>query len=99
MNVQVHHKENQPLEIMKLITIYIMETSRVICNYPMDTVCIVFNLENFTLSNMDFDAVKFLVECFQAYYPETLGLACVHKAPWVFSTSNFTLFIILNGIY
>ncbi|KAI7896465.1 CRAL-TRIO domain-containing protein [Mucor mucedo] len=86
VNVQVHHKDDQPLEIMKLITIYIMETSRVICNYPMDTVCIVFNLENFTLSNMDFEAVKFLVECFQAYYPETLGLACVHKAPWVFST-------------
>ncbi|CEP12743.1 hypothetical protein [Parasitella parasitica] len=62
VNVQVHHKEDQPLEIMKLLTIYIMETSR------------------------DFDVVKFLVGCFQAYYPETLGLACVHKAPWVFST-------------
>jgi hypothetical protein len=37
---------------MKLLTIYIMETSRVICDYPMDTVCIVFNLENFTLANM-----------------------------------------------
>ncbi|KAI8647089.1 CRAL-TRIO domain-containing protein [Parasitella parasitica] len=86
VNVQVHHKEDQPLEIMKLLTIYIMETSRVICDYPMDTVCIVFNLENFTMANMDFEVVKFLVGCFQAYYPETLGLACVHKAPWVFST-------------
>ncbi|KAL9551536.1 hypothetical protein MBANPS3_004205 [Mucor bainieri] len=71
VNVQVHHKDNQPLEVMKLLTIYVMETSRVICDYPMDT---------------DFEVVKFLVGCFQAYYPETLGLACVHKAPWVFST-------------
>ncbi|KAL0136463.1 CRAL-TRIO domain-containing protein [Mucor lusitanicus] len=86
VNVQVHHKDDQPLEIMKLLTIYVMETSRVICDYPMDTVCIVFNLENFTMANMDFEVVKFLVGCFQAYYPETLGLACVHKAPWVFST-------------
>jgi hypothetical protein len=52
VNVQVHHKDAQPLEVMKLLTIYIMETSRVICDYPMDTVCIVFNLENFTLANM-----------------------------------------------
>ncbi|KAL9560557.1 hypothetical protein PS6_000012 [Mucor atramentarius] len=71
VNVQVHHKDNQPLEVMKLLTIYVMETSRVICDYPMET---------------DFEVVKFLVGCFQAYYPETLGLACVHKAPWVFST-------------
>ncbi|RCI05305.1 hypothetical protein CU098_000326, partial [Rhizopus stolonifer] len=86
VNVQVHTKDNQPLEVIKLLTVYIMETSRTICDYPVDTVCIVFNLENFTLSNMDFEAVKFLVGCFQAYYPETLGLCCVHKAPWVFST-------------
>ncbi|KAI9487596.1 MAG: CRAL-TRIO domain-containing protein [Benjaminiella poitrasii] len=85
VNVQVHHKDNQPLEIMKILTIYIMETSRLVCEYPIETVCIVFNLENFTLANMDFEVVKFLVSCFQAYYPETLGLACVHKAPWVFT--------------
>lgn len=52
VNVQVHHKDSQPLEVMKLLTIYVMETSRVICDYPMDTVCIVFNLENFTMANM-----------------------------------------------
>ncbi|KAI8987593.1 CRAL-TRIO domain-containing protein [Mycotypha africana] len=85
INVQVHHKDAQPLEIMKLLTVYIMETSRLVCDYPMDTVCLVFNLENFTMANMDFEVVKFLVNCFQAYYPETLGLCCVHKAPWVFT--------------
>lgn len=50
--MQIHHKENQPLEVMKLLTLYMVETSRVVCDYPMDTVCIVFNLENFTLANM-----------------------------------------------
>ncbi|ORE05449.1 CRAL/TRIO domain-containing protein [Rhizopus microsporus var. microsporus] len=86
VNVQVYHKEDQPLELAKLLTVYIMETARLICDYPMETVCLVFSLENFTMANMDFDAVKFLAECFQAYYPESLGLACVHKAPWIFST-------------
>jgi hypothetical protein len=30
--------------------------------------------------------VKFLVTCFEAYYPETLGSCLIHRAPWVFST-------------
>lgn len=30
--------------------------------------------------------MKFLVTCFEAYYPETLGSCLIHKAPWVFST-------------
>jgi hypothetical protein len=52
VNVQVHHKESQPLEVMKLLTIYTMETARLFCGYPMESICLVFNLENFTLSNM-----------------------------------------------
>jgi hypothetical protein len=34
------------------------------------------------------------VSCLQAYYPETLGLCCVHKAPWVFSTSKLLFFYV-----
>ncbi|RCI06809.1 hypothetical protein CU098_003407 [Rhizopus stolonifer] len=65
---------------------YIMETSRVIVHQPVESACIVFNMDGFTLKNMDFDFVKFLVTCFEAYYPETLGSCLIHKAPWVFST-------------
>ncbi|KAG0167217.1 hypothetical protein DFQ28_006319 [Apophysomyces sp. BC1034] len=86
INVQLHRKEEQTFEIIRLLTLYIMETSRLFCGHPMDNACIVFNLENFTLSNMDYDFVKFLISCLEAYYPETLGLCCIHKAPWVFST-------------
>lgn len=52
VNVQVYHKEDQPLELAKLLTVYIMETARLICDYPMETVCLVFSLENFTMANM-----------------------------------------------
>lgn len=65
-----------------------METARLFCGHPMDNACIVFNLENFTLANMDYDFVKFLITCLESYYPETLGLCIIHKAPWVFSTGN-----------
>ncbi|KAG2212335.1 hypothetical protein INT47_001695 [Mucor saturninus] len=86
INVSLHNKDNQPLEIIKLLTMYIMETSRVVVHQPVEAACIVFNMDGFTLKNMDFDFVKFLVTCFEAYYPETLGSCLIHKAPWVFST-------------
>ncbi|KAI9473909.1 MAG: CRAL-TRIO domain-containing protein [Benjaminiella poitrasii] len=86
INVNLHHKEDQPSEIIKLLTMYIMETSRFVVHQPVESACIVFNMDGFTLKNMDFDFVKFLVTCFEAYYPETLGSCLIHKAPWVFST-------------
>ncbi|CEP07659.1 hypothetical protein [Parasitella parasitica] len=86
INVNLHHKEDQPQEIIKLLTLYVMETSRVVVHQPVESACIVFNMDGFTLKNMDFDFVKFLVTCFEAYYPETLGSCLIHKAPWVFST-------------
>jgi hypothetical protein len=27
-----------------------------------------------------------MIQCFEAYYPESLGICLVHKAPWVFWT-------------
>ncbi|KAI7878916.1 CRAL/TRIO domain-containing protein [Lichtheimia hyalospora FSU 10163] len=86
INVRFHHKEDQAAEIVKLMTLYVMENSRLVVGQPMETSCIVFNMEGFTLSNMDFDFVKFLLSCLEAYYPETLGQCLIHKAPWVFST-------------
>ncbi|KAF7723049.1 hypothetical protein EC973_002383 [Apophysomyces ossiformis] len=86
VNVRFHHKDDQPLEILKILTILIMETSRLVVAQPTEAVCIVFNLDRFTLSNMDYDFVKFLLTCFEAYYPETLGSCQIYKAPWVFST-------------
>ncbi|KAL7315051.1 hypothetical protein PS15m_006554 [Mucor circinelloides] len=86
INVNLHHKEDQPVEVIKLLTMYVMETSRVVVHQPVESACIVFNMDGFTLKNMDFDFVKFLVTCFEAYYPETLGSCLIHRAPWVFST-------------
>lgn len=43
-----------------------------------------FDLTSFTLSNMDYAPVKFIIKIFEANYPESLGVILVHKAPWVF---------------
>jgi len=33
---------------------------------------------------MDYAPVKFMIKCFEANYPESLGVVLVHKAPWIF---------------
>ncbi|KAI9014387.1 CRAL-TRIO domain-containing protein [Phycomyces nitens] len=86
INVRFHSKEAQSAEILKLMTLFVMEASRIVVAQPIEANCIVFNMDGFTLSNMDYDFVKFLLTCFEAYYPETLGMCIIHKAPWVFST-------------
>ncbi|KAI8993219.1 CRAL-TRIO domain-containing protein [Pilobolus umbonatus] len=86
INVYLHLKEDQPHEVIKMITLLIMESNRIIAHQPVESACILFNLEHFTLKNMDFEFVKFLVHCFEQHYPETLGICLIHKAPWVFST-------------
>ncbi|KAF9422290.1 hypothetical protein BGZ76_003796, partial [Entomortierella beljakovae] len=49
-----------------------------------ETVIVIFDLSNFGLDNMDWGFVRLFVQCFEAYYPETLGVCVVHRAPFVF---------------
>jgi hypothetical protein len=41
-------------------------------------------MTNFTMANMDYTPVKFMIKIFEANYPESLGAVLVHKAPWIF---------------
>lgn len=55
-------------------------------NDSVDTCSIVFDLTGFSLKNADYNAIKFLAEVFEAYYPECLGKVLIFNAPWIFST-------------
>ena len=37
------------------------------------------------MANMDYAPVKFMIKCFEANYPESLGTVLVYKAPWIFN--------------
>lgn len=37
------------------------------------------------MANMDYTPVKFMIKCFEANYPESLGTVLVYRAPWVFN--------------
>lgn len=41
-------------------------------------------MTGFGMSNMDYTPVKFMIKCFEANYPESLGSVLVYKAPWIF---------------
>lgn len=41
-------------------------------------------MTDFSMANMDYTPVKFMIKCFEANYPESLGSVLVYKAPWIF---------------
>jgi hypothetical protein len=84
LNVRLHHPNDQPAKTLERLTIYVIEAGRVLLQHPVETVCLVFDLTGFGLSNMDFNMVKYLVTIFEAYYPESLGRIIIHGAPFVF---------------
>ena len=49
------------------------------------TQTIVFDMTDFSMANMDYTPVKFMIKCFEANYPESLGTVLVYRAPWVFN--------------
>lgn len=79
------HKSGQESDAtMERFTIYTIENTRLFLTPVVDTATIVFDMQSFTLANMDYAPVKFMIKCFEANYPESLGAVVVYKAPWVF---------------
>ncbi|KAI1809161.1 CRAL/TRIO domain-containing protein [Poronia punctata] len=81
---RLHKAGEQSEESLERYTVYLIETTRFLISPPVDTGCVVFDLTGFSLANMDYSPVKFMVRCFEANYPESLGVVLVHKAPWIF---------------
>ncbi|KAG0256551.1 hypothetical protein BG011_004441 [Mortierella polycephala] len=84
LNVRLHKPNDQPAKTLEKLTVYVMEAGRVLLQSPVETVCLVFDLTGFSLSNMDFAMVKYLLQIFEAHYPESLGRVLIHGAPFVF---------------
>ncbi|PUU73602.1 CRAL-TRIO domain-containing protein [Tuber borchii] len=86
VRVRLHKQGEQSEESLERYTVYIMETARLMLQPPVDTAAVVFDMTGFSMANMDYAPVKFLIKCFEAHYPESLGICLVHKAPWLFSS-------------
>ncbi|KAL2751942.1 hypothetical protein ACRALDRAFT_2114838 [Sodiomyces alcalophilus JCM 7366] len=84
VRVRLHKQGEQCEESLERYTVYIIETARMLLSPPVDTATIIFDMTGFSMANMDYTPVKFMIKCFEANYPESLGAVLVHKAPWVF---------------
>ncbi|CAG8583914.1 19004_t:CDS:2 [Rhizophagus irregularis] len=59
VNVKAHKKDEQNLEVLQMFTIYVMETVRLMIQPPIETGCLIFNMEGFSLANMhDFENIN-----------------------------------------
>ncbi|PHH69938.1 hypothetical protein CDD80_6345 [Ophiocordyceps camponoti-rufipedis] len=84
VRVRLHKPSAQSAESLERYTVYVIETARLVLQAPVSTATIVFDMTGFSLANMDYHPVKFMIQCFEANYPECLGAILVHNAPWVF---------------
>ncbi|KAJ5082913.1 CRAL-TRIO domain-containing protein [Penicillium argentinense] len=86
VRVRLHRASEQEVDTLERFTVYTIETARLLLAPPVETATIIFDMTDFTLANMDYTPVKFMIKCFEANYPESLGSVLIHKAPWIFSS-------------
>ncbi|KAF4121604.1 SEC14 [Geosmithia morbida] len=84
VRVRFHKQGDQSEESLERYTVYIIETARMLLEPPVDTATIIFDMTGFSMANMDYAPVKFMIKCFEANFPESLGTVLVHNSPWLF---------------
>ncbi|KAI8822035.1 phosphatidylinositol transfer protein CSR1 [Fimicolochytrium jonesii] len=85
IHVALHDKNTVNHDLGKNQIVLTLETGRLLLQPPQEMATIVFDLTNFGMKNMDYEFLKFLLQCMQDFYPESLGKALVVNAPWVFN--------------
>lgn len=80
-----HDKNKRDLEQLKLLIIYTLEDILLKTNPHEERIVICFDLEGFSLNCMDYEVVKLLVNILQFNYPDTLHVALIINAPFLFS--------------
>lgn len=84
VRVKLHRQGEQSEASLERFTVYTIETARLLLSPNVDTAAIVFDMTDFSMANMDYGPVKFMIKVFEANYPESLGVVLVHRSPWIF---------------
>ncbi|KAI1810185.1 phosphatidylinositol transfer protein [Poronia punctata] len=85
VHVALHKPGQQSQETIEKLVVQTIEMARCLFTPPNESFCVVFDMTNFSLSNMDWQPVRFIIRAFEANYPECLGRMLIHNAPWIFS--------------
>ncbi|KAK3065013.1 hypothetical protein LTS18_013663 [Coniosporium uncinatum] len=70
VRVRLHRAGEQTEASLERFIVYTIETARLFLRLPVDTATIVFDMTDFSMKNMDYKPVKFMIKCFEANYPE-----------------------------
>jgi len=80
-----HDKQDRDFETMQKFIIYQLELALKMTRPEEEKTLILFDLNGFSMQCMDYDVVKFLVQTLTFNYPETLSVALIVNAPFIFS--------------
>ncbi|XP_072941816.1 uncharacterized protein [Epargyreus clarus] len=81
-----HSSSDRNIDDLTKFIVYCLEDASKRCfEEVVDNLCIVFDLNNFTLSCMDYQVLKNLIWLLSRHYPERLGICLIINAPAFFS--------------
>ncbi|KAL3460083.1 CRAL-TRIO domain-containing protein [Aspergillus heterothallicus] len=84
VRIRLHDPSAQTVESLNQFITHIVESARLLVTPPVETATVLFDMTGFSLANMEYAPVKFIIKCFETYYPECLGFLLIHNAPRVF---------------
>ncbi|KAL2861050.1 CRAL-TRIO domain-containing protein [Aspergillus lucknowensis] len=84
VRVRLHDPSAQSAESLNQFITHVYEMVRLLVTPPIETSTVIFDMTDFSLANMEYAPVKFIIRCFETYYPECLGVLLIHNAPRVF---------------
>ncbi|OKL62978.1 hypothetical protein UA08_02064 [Talaromyces atroroseus] len=86
IRVRLHRAEDQADDVLERYVVHTIESVRMLLRPPLvETAILIFNMTDFSMANMDYTPVKFIIKCLENFYPESLARIIIHKAPWFFS--------------
>ncbi|KAJ5538617.1 hypothetical protein N7494_008096 [Penicillium frequentans] len=94
VRVRTHQPGTQTTKGLNDYIVHLIELVRLLMVPPVESMAIVFDLNSFSISNWELAPVKFIIDSFQEYYPESLGAMIFYNAPWIFSG----FWKIINGL-
>ncbi|XP_077984519.1 uncharacterized protein LOC144439126 [Glandiceps talaboti] len=85
ITAKLHNAYDREIDAITKYTVYLLETASKKCNEDViDNLCVIFDLKDFSMSNMDYQYVKNLIWLLTKYYPERLGVCLIINAPMMF---------------
>lgn len=96
---RLHDASTRNMDQLTRFTVYVIETATGMCDEAVvDNICIIFDLKEFGLNNMDYAFVKQLIWLLTRRYPERLGKCLIVNAPFIFSGCWLAIKLWLNEV-